>query len=74
MAMFIVTTVTAALIYGNDRFRCESEVAMVVLAAVSLDAIWSSLAGRPRPTRGAAERRWAPGEDQAVGARQEVAV
>ena len=76
MAMFIVATVTAALTYGNERFRCEAEVAMVVLAAVSLDAIWSSLAGRPRPPRGAAHRRLAPGDEQAIPAPtpREVAV
>jgi len=48
MAMFIVATVTAVTTYGNQRFRTEAEVAMVVLASVSLDALWSSVAGRPR--------------------------
>ena len=56
MAMFIVTTITAFVTYGNYRFRCESEVAIVVLAAVTLDAIWSS-AGRPAPTRPATRPR-----------------
>ncbi len=74
MAMFIVTTVTAFLIYANDRFRSEAEVAMVVLAAVSLDAVWSSLAGRPRPPRGTALRRFPPGDEPALRAPQEAAV
>jgi 4-amino-4-deoxy-L-arabinose transferase-like glycosyltransferase len=46
IAMFVVTTFTAFVTYGNYRFRSESEVAIVVLAAVSLDALWSLLAGR----------------------------
>ena len=74
MAMFIVTTVTVFLIYANDRFRSEAEVAIVVLAAVSLDAVWSSLAGRPRPPRGTALRRFPPGDEPAVRAPQEAAV
>jgi 4-amino-4-deoxy-L-arabinose transferase-like glycosyltransferase len=48
IAMFVVTTFTAFVTYGNYRFRSESEVAIVVLAAVSLDALWSLLAGRTR--------------------------
>lgn len=48
IAMFVVTTFTAFVTYGNYRFRSESEVALVVLAAVSLDALWSLLAGRTR--------------------------
>ena len=67
MAMFIVTTVTAFVTYGNYRFRSESEVAMVVLAAVTLDAVWSSLAGRPRPPRGTALRRSRRGRTCAPG-------
>ena len=51
MAMFIVASVTAVTTYGNYRFRTEAEVALVVLAAVSLDAIWATVAGRPRPGR-----------------------
>ena len=50
IAMFVTTTITAFFIYGNYRFRCESEVAIVLLASVSLDALWSSLAGRTRPS------------------------
>jgi 4-amino-4-deoxy-L-arabinose transferase-like glycosyltransferase len=54
VAMFIVPTVVAFATYGNDRFRTEAEVAMVVLASVALDAVWSSLAGRPHPREGPA--------------------
>ena len=74
MAMFITTTVTAGLIYGNDRFRSEAEVAMVVLAAVSLDAVWSSLAGRPRPAGGTARHRVAGGGENVVRTPQEAGV
>ena len=49
VAMFVVVTLAAFATYGNYRFRAEAEVAMVVLASVTLDAIWASIAGRPRP-------------------------
>lgn len=49
VAMFVIVTLAAFVTYGNYRFRAEAEVAMVVLAAVTLDAIWASIAGRPRP-------------------------
>ena len=38
---FVVVSVTALLTYGNLRFREPAEVALVVLAAVALDALWS---------------------------------
>jgi 4-amino-4-deoxy-L-arabinose transferase-like glycosyltransferase len=47
MALLIVPTVAAAVTYGNYRFRSEAEVALVVLASVTLDALWGSMAGRP---------------------------
>ncbi len=47
VALFIVPTVAAVVTYGNYRFRSEAEVALVVLAAVALDALWASMAGRP---------------------------
>ena len=78
MAMFIVTTITAFVTYGNYRFRCESEVAMVVLAAVALDAVWSSAAGREQARRHARGRSLAgrpPGGDRPAGpVPQEAAV
>ncbi len=49
VAMFVVVTFAALVTYGNYRFRAEAEVAMVVLASVTLDAIWASITGRPRP-------------------------
>jgi 4-amino-4-deoxy-L-arabinose transferase-like glycosyltransferase len=57
MAMFIVATLTAIATYGSYRFRSEAEVAIVVLAAVTLDAVWSSLAGRPGPAHRLARRQ-----------------
>ena len=49
VAMPILVTVTAALFWGNPRFRRPAEVAIVVLAAVSLDAALTRLR---RTTRG----------------------
>jgi hypothetical protein len=46
VAMVVVTTVTAFATYGNYRFRAESEVALVILAGVALDALWTWLVGR----------------------------
>jgi 4-amino-4-deoxy-L-arabinose transferase-like glycosyltransferase len=62
LAMVVVTTVTAFATYGNYRFRAESEVALVILAAVALDALWTWLIGRPstevvdRPSRHRGDR------------------
>jgi 4-amino-4-deoxy-L-arabinose transferase-like glycosyltransferase len=49
-ALFVVPTLAAVVTYGNYRFRSEAEVGLVVLAAVALDALWATLAGRPSPT------------------------
>ncbi len=46
VAMVVVPSVAGVLTYGNQRFRCEAEVAIVVLAAVTLDALWTALVGR----------------------------
>jgi 4-amino-4-deoxy-L-arabinose transferase-like glycosyltransferase len=74
MAMFIVATLTAFLTYGSYRFRSEAEVAIVVLAAVTLDAVWSSLAGRPGPAHRLAHRQLPTDGEAADRARQEAAV
>ena len=77
MAMFIVTTITAFVTYGNHRFRSEAEVAIVVLAAVSLDAVWSSLAGRHRAHRRTSLGHRSPpgtGSSRPVRRRQEAVV
>jgi hypothetical protein len=37
---FVVVTITAVLFYGLVRFRVPAEVALVVLAAAGLDAVW----------------------------------
>ena len=36
----IIVAVTALTTYGNLRFREPAEIALVVLAAVALDAVW----------------------------------
>ncbi|OWY63146.1 hypothetical protein B7486_54665, partial [cyanobacterium TDX16] len=38
---FVVVTITAVLFYGLVRFRVPAEVALVVLAAAGIDALWS---------------------------------
>jgi asparagine N-glycosylation enzyme membrane subunit Stt3 len=45
LAMPLMVTVTAALVYGLTRFRFAAEPAIVVLAAVSLDALVARLRG-----------------------------
>ena len=45
-ALFVLVTVTAAYAYGATRFRVPGEVALIVLAAVALDAGWRQLTGR----------------------------
>jgi hypothetical protein len=72
--MFVVVTFAALVTYGNYRFRAEAEVAIVVLASVTLDAIWASIAGRPRP--GVLHRPDDPagGGDAAALPREEVRV
>lgn len=47
LATFVIVTLVAMLFYGLARFRVPSEVAMVVLAGVALDAA----ASRWRPAR-----------------------
>ncbi len=39
LAPFIVVSITALITYGNQRFREPADVALVVLAAVALDAL-----------------------------------
>lgn len=73
VAMFVVVTLVAFITYGNYRFRAEAEVAMVVLAAVTLDALWASVAGRPHPEALDRPRRRA-GYDPAVRPPEEVTV
>ncbi len=43
---FASTTIVAALFYGLIRFRVGAEVAVVVGAAVALDALWARVRGR----------------------------
>jgi 4-amino-4-deoxy-L-arabinose transferase-like glycosyltransferase len=37
---FVIVTVTALASYGNVRFREPAELALVVLAAIAIDALW----------------------------------
>jgi hypothetical protein len=46
LALGAMVTITAALFYGAVRFRVPADVAIVVCAAVALDAAWCKL----RPT------------------------
>jgi 4-amino-4-deoxy-L-arabinose transferase-like glycosyltransferase len=45
-AQIVLVTVTAAYAYGATRFRVPGEVALIVLAAVALEAGWQRLGGR----------------------------
>jgi hypothetical protein len=53
----VSTTVIAALFYGLLRFRIGAEVALVVAAAVTLDAIWARFTRRRRSHSGAGQER-----------------
>ncbi len=46
VALVVLSSVTALLAYGDARFRVEGDVALALLAAVALDALWSFLARR----------------------------
>lgn len=46
LSVFVIVTITAALTYGTTRFRTPAEVAIVVLAAVALDAGVSAIERR----------------------------
>jgi 4-amino-4-deoxy-L-arabinose transferase-like glycosyltransferase len=66
VALVVVATVAAAITFGNTRYRAPAEVALVVLAAVALDATWSRRTSR---ASGAC-----PGAGRAGRARREGAV
>ncbi len=40
VAMVVLSTLTAMVAYGDARFRVEADVAMAMMAAVALDALW----------------------------------
>jgi hypothetical protein len=46
---FVVVTITAVLFYGLVRFRVPAEVALVVLAAAGIDALWARRRATPAP-------------------------
>ena len=58
LSQFVNVTLVAALFYGLTRFRISAEVALIVLAAVALSALWD---------------RWRPPETAMVEQRHEVA-
>jgi hypothetical protein len=45
-ALIVLVTVTAAYAYGATRFRVPGEVALIVLAAVALEAGWRKVTAR----------------------------
>jgi 4-amino-4-deoxy-L-arabinose transferase-like glycosyltransferase len=49
VAPLAMVSVTALLTYGSTRFRYAAEPALLVLAAVALDAAWRRFRPRPRP-------------------------
>jgi 4-amino-4-deoxy-L-arabinose transferase-like glycosyltransferase len=52
VAPFVVVSLTALLTYGNQRFREPADIALVVLAAVALDALWRRRAKDPSESVG----------------------
>jgi hypothetical protein len=48
LALAALVTITAVVFYGALRFRVPADVAIVVCAAVALDAAWSRLRSAPR--------------------------
>jgi hypothetical protein len=50
-ALVLLVSVTS---YGILRFRAPADVALVVLGAVALDALWGRLSGRLQAPRSAA--------------------
>ena len=47
LATVVTVTITAALFYGQVRFRIPAEVALVVLAAVAVDEVVRRVASAP---------------------------
>jgi hypothetical protein len=48
LALAAMVTITAVIFYGALRFRVPADVAIVVCAAVAVDAAWSRLRPAPR--------------------------
>ena len=51
LAVFAEVVVTAAFAFGDTRYRAPAEVAIVLLAAVAVDALWRRWRQRWRPAR-----------------------
>ena len=43
----LLATLTAAIAFGNTRYRAVAEVTIVVFAAVAADALWKAVRARP---------------------------
>jgi hypothetical protein len=54
LAPIVLVVLVAAVTYGSTRFRFAAEPALVVLGAVAVDALVSSLAASRRPARATA--------------------
>ena len=65
LSLALAVTVAAAVTYGNLRFRAEAEVAVVTLAAVTIDAVLGRWLDAPRRTAPAAGDEHRPaGEEE----------
>jgi hypothetical protein len=53
-APFVLVLLVSVTSYGILRFRAPADVALVVLGAVALDALWARVAGRLQAPRSAA--------------------
>lgn len=49
LAPIVLVVLVAVATYGSTRFRFAAEPALVVLGAVTVDALWSALRARSRP-------------------------
>ena len=53
VAIFAMTTLTAAVSFGITRYRVGADVCLTILAAVAIDAVWRRV--RPSPTTTSAD-------------------
>jgi hypothetical protein len=56
-AMIVLATLTAALAYGDARFRVEADAAMAILAGVALDSLWRRIERTAGQTRSPGQPR-----------------
>ncbi|WP_372788293.1 ArnT family glycosyltransferase [Paraconexibacter sp.] len=60
LAPIVMATITCLTAYGSTRLRIAAEPSLVVLAAISLDALWRGARTRRRPARSAPPPASAP--------------